>query len=394
MQLIESMPYEILREMSEASRANARISVSRGHDGIKHPYSIPFTMTIEADNHPLWWARLNFDLLYVENPYGAPNLLARHLSLLRRIAEQRKSNDDAEIDPAIWRAVAAISFRDDLYQIKAPADLQSRRAEFTHKQLTEIAAADPSEFHIYPMLTITGANSRRTSDRIEFRIVSRLGAPHRWLFWTHAPRRTDDPIETAFWFKQHVGQLRGPRRPGWTSAQRARWFAAVHRELTGNTESDLALDALAAPTHEKPDVSLILGGENASGSVKRWLVPRQAFAEHPCVGNELRLSFVDSGDRHPKDVRLFFRSVASARSTMAEILSGERRRLGIGSVLRGMIATAIAEEYIALVGLTPEEEAPHIKAFYARHGSESTEYRSGLSLLLIEPFRRSHANGD
>ncbi|HRE04634.1 MAG TPA: hypothetical protein PKX00_03430 [Opitutaceae bacterium] len=389
------MPYEILREMPEAIRATARVSVVRGHDGIKHPYSIPFSLAIEADGHPRWWAWLNFDLLYCENPYGAPNLLARHFSLLRRIAEHRnRVGSEAEIDPSIWRAIAAICYRpDDPYQIEGPADLKSRRDEFTRKQLAELTGADPREFYIYPMLTITGANSRQTADRIEFRIVSRPEAPHRWLFWTHAPRLTDDPVETAFWFKRHVAQLRGPRRPRWTAEQKERWLAAVHRELTGKTEAELALESLAAPAHEKPDVSLILGTENAAGGVKRWMVPRAAFADHPCVGTELRLAFVDSGDQRGKEVRLLFRTVEAVRSVLGEVLSGERRRLGIGPFLRGMIATSPGEEYVSLVGLSPDEEAPHLAAFRQRFGEHGMEYRSGLSLMLIEPYQPKTSAG-
>lgn len=387
MQLVEVMPYEILRAMPEPVRATAEVSVVRGHDGHKHPYSVPFSMTISAPGHQAWWAWLNFDQLHVQTPYGAPALLARHLSLLRRIAECRESHDEAEIDPAIGRAVTAICYRPgDHYLLNDPEDMRSRRTEFTRRSLGELAEADPRDFHVYPMLTVSGANSRRSESREEFRIVSRPDAAHRWLFWTHAPERhSDDPVEMAFWFKRHVAQLRGVRRPRWTPAQRDRWFAAVHRELTGRTEGELALDALAAPAEGKPALTLILGSEDSSAGVKHWLIPRENLADIVCHGTEAQISFVDGEDRHRKSVRLLFQNVAAARTVLAEITTGQRRRLGIGEHLRAVVGENPEHEYVALVGLSASEEEPYVAAFTQRHGSKGSVYRSGLSLLLIEP---------
>lgn len=389
MEIVETMPYEILRAMPAPVRATARVTVRRGHEGPKHPYSIPFNLTIEAPGHPVWWARLNFDLLYVETPYGAPNLLARHLSMLRRIAEDRTTHDDAEIDPAIWHAVAAISYDpDDPYLFNGHADLQSRRTEFTRKSFAQLVEGDPREFHIYRILTITGANSRRSNDRDEFRIVSRPEAPHKWLFWTHAPNRVDeDPAEIAFWFKQHIAQLRGPRRPRWTPIQKDRWFAAVHRELTGKTAAEMSFDALAAPMDEKPPLALILGGEESSAGVKQWLVPRMAFTESTARGVELEGAFIDARDRHRKTIRLIFQSITMLRTALEEIATGQRRRLGIGKELRAIVGESPGQEFTILVGLTAVEEDPYISAFVEQYGNDGRQYRSGLSLMLIEPDR-------
>lgn len=389
MELVETMPYEILRAMPAPVRAAARVTVHRGHDGPKHPYSVPFTLTIEAMGHPLWWARLNFDQLYTETPYGAPNLLARHLTLLRRIAEARTTIDNAEIEPAIWQAVAAVAFDpSDPHLYKGSPDMQSRRAEFTRKQFAELVEADPREFHIYRMLTITGANSRRSNDRDEFRIVSRAEAPHRWLFWTHAPSGlTDNPEEMAFWFRQHVAQLRGARRPRWTANQKERWFAAVQYQLTGKTAAEMTIDALAAPAGDKPPLALILGSDESSAGVKQWLAPRTAFADSVGRGTELELAFTDAQDRKRKSVRLIFHSLAKLRTVLEQIATGQCRRLGIGEALRAIVGESPEDEYTILVGLTAVEEELYISAFVGKYGDHGMQYRSGLSLMLIRPDR-------
>jgi hypothetical protein len=379
-----------LQAVPSAARAALQVRLLRGHAGTKRPYSVPFTYSISADDKLLWEAWVDFDQLYVKGPYSGPQLLARFCENLRRLAEGEESvQGDSAHDRATWQAMVTACFRpDDIYQLSPPEDMSSRRSEFTRKTLAELADANPSEFHSYEIQTVSGANSNRSDMRSEFRIISRPEARHRWMFWTHAPERiSNDAAELYYWFTRHVAQLRGDRRPRWTVAQRERWFAHVHRELIGKSAAELKLDALAATPEQKPNLGLMLGIEKAAGGVRRWVIPRASFANAIWQGENLEIAFTDADDWMPKVVILIFRSVAMARQCVAEILSGERRRLGVGALLRGIIARPANDEFIVLVGLTESEEKEQITAYIERHGPGISQSRNGLLLQLHAPHR-------
>jgi hypothetical protein len=388
MDLVQWLHPENLKALPDADRARALVSVVRGHSGKPRPYSIPFTYTMTVDGRLAWWALIDFDQLYIKNGYNGPQLLARYCEGLRRVAEGKSQYNDSDRDNATWRAVFASCYQPgDKYYAEPPADMQSRREEFTRKTLVELADADPREFHAYEIQTVTAANSYRSDMRSEFRLISRPSASHRWMFWTHAPARiSHDPAELHYWFTRHVAQLRGPRRPKWTTAQRDRWFEHVHSELAGKTTAESRLDALAAAPEEKPDVGLILGGEDAAGGVRRWVIPRTAFTEAHWHGANLRLEFTDADDSMQKEATLLFHSVTAARETIREILSGERRRLGVGTRLRGIIGMPADDEFLVTVGLSPEEEDEQANTFVSRHGAGTYRHRSGLLFQIIAPY--------
>lgn len=386
MDLVQWLHPENLKALPDADRARAQVSVVRGHSGKQRPYSIPFTYTMSVDGRLAWWALVDFDQLYVKSGYSGPQLLARYCEGLRRVAEGKSQEGH---DNATWRAVFASCYQpgDNSYA-KPPDDMKSRREEFTRKTLAELAEADPHEFHAYEIQTVMATNSYRSDMRSEFRLISRPDASHRWMFWTHAPARiSHDPAELHYWFTRHVAQLRGLRRPKWTATQRDRWLEHVHCELTGKTPAESKLDALAAAPEEKPDVGLVLGGEEAVGGVRRWVIPRSAFAEAHWHGANLNLKFTDADDAKPKMVTLLFHSVTAARETLREILSGERRRLGVGTRLRGLIGNPGDDEFLVTVGLSPEEEAEQSNAYISRHGAGTYQYRSGLLFQIIAPYR-------
>lgn len=382
------MPNSILEEMPEDARAQARVQVFRGHSGQKRPYSIPFTYSIIAEGYGVWMAWINFDQLYVENDYHGPQLLARYCSDLRLTAQGQWSNGDTHHDNPTWAAVIALCHpQGDIWMRQPPADMNSRRAEFTRKTLAELAGENPSEFFAYEIQTVTGANSRRSDMRSEFRIISRPEAPHRWMFWTHAPVRiSHDPYELNHWFTRHVAQLRGARRPQWTPVQRKRWLDHVHREITGKTAPELKFDDLAASPDEKPDIGLMLGQENAAGRVRRWVIPRAAFADAKWAGEKLHLSFAGVEDAFSKNVTLLFHSVSAGRTVIREILNGERRRLGISDHLRGIIGIPEDDDYMLLIGLSESEENEHAALYRERHGPDIKQSRSGLLLQLFAPY--------
>ncbi len=229
MEMIEFLPYERLRSVPEAERDAATVVLSRGHDGMKHPYSTPFTLNVQVEHQVVWWATLNFDRLYVDTGYDGPQLFARYCSMLLRIVEGKPSYEEKPVRHSVWQAVWETCYSPtDKVSLQAPEDMSSRRADFTRKTWAEMAAYDPREFHAYSMNTVSAANSRGSTDRTEFRVVSRPDAGHRWLFWTHVPwRLSGHPAEMAYWFERHVAQLRGPRRPSWTVQQKQRWTDAV-----------------------------------------------------------------------------------------------------------------------------------------------------------------------
>jgi hypothetical protein len=377
-----------LQSIPAEARALAPVKVSRGHPGARRPYSVPFTYSIVAPDYFEWWAWIDFDQLHAPTDYNGPQLLARFLANLRCTAEGKTHYDDAS-DPATWRAVFETCYSpDDTYRERPPEDMQSRRAEFSRKSLAELADAEPAEFLAYEIQTVTSANTRRTDMRSEFRIVSRPDASHRWLFWTHSPTRiAHDPAELAYWFERHVAQLRGARKPRWSAAQRDRWLDHIHRQVTGKTAAELKLDALAASPDKKPDVGLLLGGEEAAGGVRRWLIPRAAFSDARWVGADLSLSFTDADDRKPKTVTLSFRSVAAARTTICEILNGERRRLGVGPALRGIIGVPADDSFIVTVGLSEIEGRQLADTYILRHGPNTSQFRIGLLFQIMAPYR-------
>lgn len=377
----------MFRDIAEERRRTAKVTLYRGHSGQMPPFSVPFTYSITIDDQVAWWAWINFDQLYVENPYSGPQLLARFCSNLRSLAEGELVYGDDHFDEATWTAVLRECLGEQ-YDLPPPEDMRSIRNQFTRRTFAELADADPAQFLVYEIQTVSAANGCRSTMRSEFRIVSRPAAPHRWIFWTNAPKRiSHDSSELYFWFTRHVAQLRGPRRPKWNEEQRHRWMDHVHRQLTGRTEAELRLEALAAPPEKKPDVSLTLGSEEAAGGVRRWVIPRQAFSDVKWIGADIQLGFVDLDDSRSKTVTLRFHSVAIARTTIEEILRGERRRIGIGKHLRGIIAAVDGENTLTLIGLTTDEEKEHVAGFVAQHGSISHSFRSGLLFQMFGPER-------
>lgn len=389
MDLVQWIRPSDLQSIPPDVRARAPVKVSRGHSGAHRPYSLPFTYSILAPEYFEWWAWIDFDQLHAETDYSGPQLLARYLEKLRCTAEGKTDYGDIPTDRPTWRAVSEACYApDDKYQERPPEDMKSRRGEFSRKSLVELADAEPSEFFAYEIQTVIAATTRRTDMRSEFRIVSRPDAPHRFLFWTHCPTRiSHDPAELAYWFERHVAQLRGARKPRWSASQRDRWLAHIHLQLTGKTEAELKLDALAASPDEKPDVGLILGGEDAVGGVRRWLIPRAAFSDAKWVGADLTLSFTDADDRKEKTATLSFHSVSAARSALAEILSGERRRLGVGTVLRSIVGVPADDGFVVGVGLSAAEERSLAEAYILRHGENTNQFRIGLLFQIMAPYK-------
>lgn len=148
MEMIDFLPYERLRIVPEALRDAATVALSRGHDGVKHPYSIPFTLNVQVEGQVVWWATLNFDRLYVETGYDGPQLFTRYCSTLLRIVEGKQSYDDKPVRRSVWQAVWETCYSPtDKDALQAPEDMRSRRADFTRKTWAEMAAFEPREFH-------------------------------------------------------------------------------------------------------------------------------------------------------------------------------------------------------------------------------------------------------
>lgn len=381
MELLDYPPFARLRSLSPDQLDSTRFILERGHSGIRAPYSVPFRFRIEApDGYIAWWSSLNFDQLHVKTPFGAVNLLARFCTSMLYVAEGTSGYGNDPIRHSVMDGVFSVLHRaSDSTNFDDPPDMRSRRAEFERKSWPELANSDPREFHVYATNTVTAANSRHTDQRTEFRVVSRPDAKHRWLFWTHLPRRTvNAPAETAYWFERHIAQLRGARKPNWDAAQKQRWLNAAYVELTGKTSKELELDALAADIADKPDVMLVLGKEDSVGSVACWSVPRVAFGDAVCVGTNLELAFVDSEDGQRKRARLIFRTPVAAREALAGIASGLRRRLGVGKELRGILGADNDEPFSILIGMNAEEEGEHREAFARFAGKAPTEHRDGL----------------
>lgn len=383
MNLVDYPPFARLRALSSDKLDSCRFILERGHSGPVPPYSTPFHFRVETqDGYIAWWGSLNFDQLHAKTGYSSVALLARYCSSVLSIAEGRESHDDAPTRDSVQKGVFPLMRRSsDPYHLADPDDMRSRRAEFERKSWAELSSSDPREFHVYVMNTVIAANSRRSEERLEFRVVSRPEAKHRWLFWTQFPGRVwDTPLETAYWFERYVAQLRGTRKPSWDATQKQRWLNAVYVELTGKTSKELELDALAADPADKPDLLLVLGKEDSVGSVVCWSVPRAAFNDAVCRGTDLELAFVDSRDGKRKRARLIFRTTDAAREALAGIASGLRRRLGVGKELRGILGADSDAPFSVLVGMNAEEEDEHRDSFARFIGKTPTDYRNGLVL--------------